>query len=174
MMEIFVLPYLAISAAIGYAVFQPFLRFDEFESLSCEKPSTGDLLAIMFPISVLFAVAKSVAPDRVLSPTTQLVVVLTAFFFAAVSLAAGLFLLPKEGRTSAVKRMAIIGVVVPFGLLLAIGWIGPLIWAAVYSTLYLVPGTVGILAATVLLRLLASWACHNTPTRANEAADPLP
>ena len=163
MFEIFVVPYMVISGVIGFAVFEPFFRFDNFETLSLSKLTIGDLLAIIFPIGVLFAIARWTIPEDVGSISIQLMVVAVVLLFAMIALVAGLFLIPDDRPLDLPKRMAIVGVVTPFGILLTLGWIGLLAWAGVYSTVYLVPCVLAIAVATSVLRVLAMWSCRNSP-----------
>ncbi|MEM9825384.1 MAG: hypothetical protein AAF958_02285 [Planctomycetota bacterium] len=158
MMEIFVAPYLAVSAGIGYAVFGPLLPSDEFDSLKLSQLNTIDLIAIMFPISLFFALCNWLVPDDGVRASVVLSAFLSTVVYACCALALGLYLLPESISVAAHKRSIIIGIVAPFGLLLAIGWIGPLIWAISYSTIYLVPATVAIVIATSALRLMTLWA----------------
>jgi len=95
-----------------------------------------------------------------MSGSMQATVAVTALLVAVPWLAAGLFLVPKTFQVTFFKRMAIMGVIAPFGILLTIGWIGFLIWACTYSLLYSVPSTIAIAAATLGLRILSFWVCQ--------------
>jgi hypothetical protein len=87
-------------------------------------------------------------------------VVASALLFAVIALTAGLFLVPKTFQVTFFKRMAVVGIIAPFGLLLTIGWIGFLIWASTYSIMYLAPSSIAIAAATSGLRILGVWVCQ--------------
>jgi hypothetical protein len=160
MLEIFALPYFAISGAIGWTIFEPFLRNDRYESLSPAKITTTDLLATFFPVSVIFACASWMIPVNTLSFSVQAVVVAIALLFAVIGLTAGLFLMPKTFQVAFLKRMAVVGIIAPFGLLLTIGWIGFLIWVSGYSIIYLAPSAIALAAATSGLRILGVWVCQ--------------
>jgi hypothetical protein len=160
MLEIFAIPYLAISGVIGWLIFQPFLPAHQSESLLPAKIAITDLLAISLPISIVFSFARLIAPLGNMSGSMQATVAVTALLVAVPWLAAGLFLVPKTFQVTFFKRMAIMGVIAPFGILLTIGWIGFLIWACTYSLLYSVPSTIAIAAATLGLRILSFWVCQ--------------
>ena len=172
MLEIFALPYVAISGVIGWVIFEPFFRTDESKSLSPADTTTTDLLAIALPVSVLFLVARWILSESVLSLSVQAIVVAIALLFAGIALRAGLILVPKTFQVTFVKRMAVVGIIAPFGILLTIGWVGFLIWAAAYSITYLVPSSIGIAAATSGLRLLGVWVCQADSTVVERAANP--
>lgn len=160
MMEVFVLPYFVVSGVIGWVIFGPFFRTDESESLSPANITISDLLAISLPVSLLFSCARWVMPVSILSLSVQAIVVAIALLFAVLALTAGLFLVPKTFQVTFFKRMTVVGIIAPFGILLTIGWIGFLIWASAYSILYLVPSSIAIAAATSGLRILGVWVCQ--------------
>ena len=172
MLEIFALPYFAVSGVIGWVIFQPFFHADDSESLSLANVTITDLLAISLPVSVLFASAKWMMPESILSLTVQAIVVAVALLFAVIALTAGLFLVPKRFQVTFVKRMAVVGIIAPFGILLSIGWVGFLVWASAYSILYLVPSSIAIAAATSGLRILGVWVCQAESKVVERAADP--
>ena len=95
-----------------------------------------------------------------MSRAVQATVAAGALLFAVPWLTAGLFLVPKTFQGTFLKRMAVMGVIAPFGIILTIGWIGFLIWACAYSLLYIVPSTIAIAAATFGLRILGLWVCQ--------------
>ena len=161
MLEIFALPYFLISGLIGWAIFAPFFRINESESLSCANVTISDLLAISLPVSVIFLSANRMMPVSILSLSVQASVLVIAFVFAMATLTAGLFLVPKQFQVTFLKRMTIVGIIAPFGILLTIGWIGFLVYACVYSILYLAPSMVAIAAATSGLHLLGLWVCES-------------
>ncbi|MEM6688804.1 MAG: hypothetical protein AAF664_05215 [Planctomycetota bacterium] len=173
MMEIFAIPYFAVSGVIGWVIFGPFFRILESESLSRANITVSDLLAVALPVGVLFGAARWVMPESFQSITVQVIVIAIAFAFAATALAAGLFLVPKGIPITFVKRIAVVGIIAPFGILLTIGWVGFLTWACVYSMLYLAPTTIVLAAAISGLRILGSWVCQDEAslperTRASE------
>ncbi|MEM8913276.1 MAG: hypothetical protein AAGC97_16030 [Planctomycetota bacterium] len=160
MLEVFALPYFAVSGVIGWFIFAPFFRVDSSESLSRSSITISDLLAISIPVSVLFSAASWMMPVSIASPWVQAIVIATAFGFAATALTAGLFLVPKTIEVTSLKRMTIVGIIAPFGILLMVGWIGFLIWACVVSIVYLAPSMIAIAAVTAGLRGLSRWACQ--------------
>lgn len=160
MLEIFAFPYFVVSGVIGWAIFAPFFRMSEFDSLSCAKVATSDLLAVSLPVGVVYLSANWSLPLSIQSPWVQAFVLTLALAFAATALITGLFLVPKEFPVTSAKRMAIVGIIAPFGVLLTIGWIGLPIWACLHSILYLLPSMIAIAAATFGLRLLGLWVCQ--------------
>tara|TARA_Y100000385_G_C12841675_1_gene529044 strand:+ start:114 stop:656 length:543 start_codon:yes stop_codon:yes gene_type:complete len=170
MLEIFAIPYLAISGVIGWLIFQPFLPAHQSESLLPAKITITDLLAISLPISIVFSFTRVIAPLGDLSGSMQATVAVTALLVAIPWLAAGLFLVPKTFQVTFFKRVTIMGFIAPFGILLTVGWIGFLIWACAYSLLYSVPSTVAIAAATLGLRMLSFWVCQDDPKAVVERA----
>jgi hypothetical protein len=76
--------------------------------------------------------------------------------------ATSLFLLAKMHQTPPVKRMAMIGIVVPFGALLTLAWIVFPAVASVYSIVYSMPAAMAVIPVTFGLRWLSSWICQNT------------
>ena len=159
-MEIIVLPYIAVSFVIGWAVFSPFLKFDDLSRLSLGRITTSDLLAICLPLSVLLTVARWTIPKDAISVWVLLLIGLLILVFAFLGLVAGLFLIDKMGATTSFKRMATIGVIVPLGSLLTIAWIAFPLVALAYSVPYAIAATLAIGILTVLLRGLSEWVCH--------------
>ena len=116
MLEIFALPYFAISGAIGWAIFEPFFRDVKYESLSPAKITTTDLLATFLPVSVIFSCARWMIPVSFLSASVQAMVVAIAWLFAVIALTAGLFLVPKTFQVTFIRRMAVVGIIAPLEL----------------------------------------------------------
>ena len=151
---------MAISGVIGWLIFQPLLPTHESESLLPAKVTITDLLTISFPISVVFAFARCAIPFANMSRAMQATMAAGALLLAVPWLTAGLFSVPKTFQATFLKRMVVMGVMAPFGIILTIGWIGFLIWACAYSLLYIVPSTIAIAAATFGLRILGLWVCQ--------------
>ena len=172
MLEIFALPYIAISGVIGWLIFGQFFRSNDSDSLSRGNITTGDLLAIALPIGVLFSSARWVIPVEILSPLVQAIMVMLTLLFAATALVVALFLVPKRFPVTSIKRMTVVGVIAPFGILLTVGWIGFLIWACTYSISYLAPSSIAIAAATSGLRMLSFWVCQAEPEPVEPATNP--
>ena len=160
MLEIFALPYFVVSGAIGWAIFGPFFRVNESESLTCANVTISDLLAMSLPVSVVLLSAGWAMPVSISSPWVQAFVLATAFVYAATALTTSLFLVPKHFSITFLKRTAIVGVIVPFGMLLTVCWIGFLVWACLQSVFYLIPSMIAIAAGTAGLRVLGLWVCH--------------
>lgn len=165
MLEIFALPYFAVSCVIGWAVYAPFFRVSDSDSLSCAKLAISDLLALSPLVGVVFLSAQWMMPERILAVSAQAIVLVVALMFAVIALTLGLFLVPKTFQVTFLKRMIIVGVIAPFGLLLTVGWIGILVWVCVYSILYLIPSMIAIAATTFGLRVLGLWVCRNQSTK---------
>lgn len=161
MLEIFAIPYFGFSGVIGWAIFEPFFRIEKTDSLSAAKLAISDLLAISVPVSIFFLGAQWIMPESIRSPYVQATVVTTAMLYAVTALTLGLFLIPKTIQVTFAERMAVVGVIAPFGIILTIGWIGFLIWASAYSILSLVPASIAIAAATAGLRFLGVWICRS-------------
>ncbi|MEM8670082.1 MAG: hypothetical protein AAGG48_21320 [Planctomycetota bacterium] len=172
MLEIFALPYFAVSGVIGWAIFEPFIRLNDSEPLSPSKLTTTDLLAIPLPASVLFAAARLTMPASFVSIIMQLLVIVVALLFAVTALTTGLLIMPKTITVPFPKRMSVVGLIAPFGILITIGWVGFLIWACSYSMLYLVPSSIAVAAAIAGLRVLGFWVCQTEPEVVESAANP--
>ncbi|MEO1527416.1 MAG: hypothetical protein AAFX06_18455 [Planctomycetota bacterium] len=164
MLEIFALPYFVISGVIGWAIFAPFLRTDDSESLTCAKVTISDLLAMSLPVCVLVLSASWFMPSSIQSTLVQAIVLAIALLFAVSGVAASLYLVPKTFRVSFVKRMTLVGLIAPFGIVLTVGWIGFPVWACLQSISYLAPSMVGIGGATMGLRVLSLWVCRTAST----------
>lgn len=162
MLEVFALPYLAVTGMIVWAVFEPFFRVNDLDSLSCAKVTISDLLAAPLPVSFVFLTVGWIVPPQSLSSSVQALVLVSGLALAATSLLVGLFLVPKTFRVTFPKRIAIVGVIAPFGTLLTIGWIGIAGWACFHSIAYLAPAMFIIGSATLGLRRLAMWVCRVT------------
>lgn len=159
MLEVFALPYLVVTGVIGWAVFEPFFRVNDTDSLSCAHVTISDLLAAPLPVSVVFLSTGWMVPAGSLTFSLQVVVLVSALALAAISLVVGLFLVPKTFPVTFLKRMTIVAVIAPSGTLLTIGWIGVAVGACFYSVAYLAPAMIAIAIVTVGLRMLALWVC---------------
>lgn len=164
MLEIFAFPYFVVSGVIGWIIYKPFFRSVEFEPLSPTKLTVTDLLATSLPVGLVFSFSNWLVPHTRMTPYVQLAVISSGLLIALTSLAIGMFLTPRTTNPTFAKRMVLVGVVGPFGVLLAIGWVGLLIWSGSYSILYLAPVSIGIAAATWALRCLSLWVCASSGT----------
>lgn len=161
MLEIFALPYFVVSGVIGWVIFYPFFRHGDLEGLSVASIAITDLLAVAIPASVVFALTRWLVPSNLLlQPFVQAIVVVVTVLYAVVALIAGLLLVPKTFQVTFLKRMTIVGIIAPFGLLLTIGWVWVLLWPCAYSMLYLPVSSIAIVATTAGLRTLAGWVCQ--------------
>lgn len=161
-MEIILLPYMAISFSIAWAIFSPFAKIDDLQEWTFARIETSDLFAIFLPLSFLWAVVKWTTPDDVLSVPVLAFFGTAIFLLTFFGLVAGLFLLAKMYRTPPVKRMAVIGIIMPLGSLLTIAWIALPMLAYAGSILYAIPAILSVVPATLALRGLSGWVCENT------------
>ena len=163
MIEIILLPYMAVSFFIGWAVFSPFSTLKDLDSMTFDNLQTVDLLAIFIPMSVLLSVAQSAIPRG--GSYTLMMVLLAAgmLLFSVVALATGLFLLSKLPQSTPLKRLAINGVILPFGTLLSLAWFVIPIWAGSYSIPYSMPAVLIIIFFAFILRQISYWTCGEVP-----------
>ena len=164
-MEIIVLPYIAISFVIGWAVFSPFSKFDDLGRLTFDRIATSDLLATFLPLSFSLATFRQIVPADSLSIFVLIFAGTFLLSCAIAGLIAGLFLFDKMERPSSLKRMATIGIIIPLGSLFTLAWIALPLAACVYSVSYAIPATLLVLPATLLLRSLSAWVCSRNSGR---------
>lgn len=160
MLEVFAIPYFAVSALIGWAIFAPFFKHADVDGLTRSRLLTVDLMAVFVPVGGLFAFVQWVMPTYGRQMAVQAVVIFGALALAAMSLMTGLFLVPNHRPISFAHRMIVVGIVAPAGLLLTFAWVAMLAWASTYSVMYLVPATIAIASATAGLRLVGLWVCR--------------
>jgi hypothetical protein len=163
MLEIVVLPYMAVSFAIGWAIFSPMFRLENLDTFSFAKLETIDLIACFVPLCTLLSLTTNAVPYRAGTAYLLVLAFSLCVAFSTGSLVVSLFLLEKMEHRPSLKRMAIGAIVVPLGTLLTIAWVGIPIWAFSYSTLYSMPATLGVAIATFTIRQLCSWACGDDP-----------
>ena len=161
-MIVLVLPYMAISFVIGWAIFAPFAKLENLRDWTFSRIELSDLFATFLPLSLLFAAASWTVPPEWFSFTAWLLTIGSFIILAACGLAAGLFLLAKIEPTSVPKRMALIGLVVPIGSFLTLAWMVIPTVALNYSALYAIPATLAIIPIAWGLRKLGRWACWET------------
>ena len=154
---------MATSFFIAWVIFSPFAVIEDLHDWSIAKMETSDLFAIFLPCSVLLALLKWVSPADNLSTLTWALIASTILVISVHGLATGLFLLAKMNRKPPIKRMAIIGVIVPFGSLLTLAWILIPVFAFANSMFYAIPATTAIAPITLSLRWLSSWVCRGDP-----------
>lgn len=162
MLEIFAIPYIVVTGVIGWMIFEPFFRLDESQSLSRSRVTIGDLLACPLPIGVLLVFFRWVTPEDYLTLMVRVLAMLVAMLFAGAAWLAGLYLMPKTFDVPFLKRVVVVGIIAPFGILLTLGWIGFLVWVAFYSVIYVAPALVAIALSTLVLRMLTLWVCKVT------------
>ena len=102
-MEIFALPYIAVSGVIGWVIFQPLLPSDDSESLTPAKLAITDLLAISLPVGVLFAFATWTMPENILSVYVQAIVVAIVLLFIIKPLRFLYYLINKESSIKPIE-----------------------------------------------------------------------
>lgn len=164
MIEIIILPYMAVSFAIGWAVFSPFSSLDDLDSLTFEKLTTIDILASFLPLCVMLSISLAAIPKEAVTTLLLVLIVAAIFGFTIAGLAIGLFLLSKLENTTSLKRIAINGVVIPFGSQLAIAWFVIPIWASSYSIFMSMPAMLAIPICVLGLRAISDWTCNRPRT----------
>ncbi|MEM7455247.1 MAG: hypothetical protein AAF456_12930 [Planctomycetota bacterium] len=168
MIEIILLPYLAISSLIGWAIFSPFGKIEGIDQWSFARVETGDLLAIFLPIGALLGLTNWSMAGNELPKLVLGLILATIFLFALFTFAVGLFLIAKLGKPPSAKRMATIGLIVPLGTLLTIAWFAIPMLSYAESSLYSAPATLAIFPVTFCLRALSTWVCQRPESRVRE------
>ena len=163
MIEIIILPYMAVSFAIGWAVFSPFSSLEDLDSLTFEKLTTVDILASFLPLCVTLSISLAAIPKDALTALLLTLIAAAIFGFTIMGLAIGLFLLSKLQNTTSLKRIAVNGIVIPFGSLLAIAWFVIPIWASSYSIFMSMPAMLAIPVCVLGLRAISDWTCDRAP-----------
>ncbi len=158
-MEIIVLPFMTISFVIAWAVFAPFTSIDGMDSWTFAKIRTADLLAIFLPICVQLALANWLVALREISRLELSVVIGTIAVFSLTTFLCGLFVIEKMQNLSAVKRMTIIGLIVPLGTFLCFAWVVVPLLAFTSYAIYSIPLAILFVPLVFALRRLANWAC---------------
>lgn len=161
-MEIILLPYMAISFSIAWAIFSPFAKIDDLQEWTFARIETSDLFAIFLPLSFLWAVVKWTTPEDLLSVPVLALSATGIFLLTFFGFVAGLFLLAKMNQTPPAKRMAVIGIIMPLGSLLTIAWFAVPMLASAGSILYAIPAILSVVPATLAFRGLSVWVCENT------------
>lgn len=160
-MEIIVLPYMAISFMIGWAIFAPFAEIDNLDRWSFARIETSDLLATFLPISFLLAAITWLLQSETVPWIFVVAIAAMIFLFTLLALIAGLFLLAKLDHPTSIKRMAIIGLIIPLGSFLTFAWIAVPLTAFAASVLYSIPAALAILPITLCLRAMSHWVCRS-------------
>jgi len=122
-MEIIILPYLAISFLIAWAIFSPFAEIDDLHDWTFAKIELSDLFAIFLPCSFLLSLLKWATAGDDLPTLAWTLIGASILLLSIFGFVTGLFLLAKMNQKPPLKRMAIIGVIVPIGSLLTLAWI---------------------------------------------------
>lgn len=76
-MEIIVLPYMAISFLIGWAIFSPLAKIENLKQRKFARIETVDLLAMFLPFSYLLAIAKWSTSSQTVSTQVQALIAST-------------------------------------------------------------------------------------------------
>ena len=150
---------MAISFFIAWAVFSPFAEIDDLHNWTFSKIETSDLFAIFLPCGFLLALVRWVVPVVQLPALAWALSAGAILRLSVLGFVTGLFLLAKMNRKPALKRMAIIGIVIPIGSLLTLAWIAIPFFAFASSMFYAIPATAAIAPITLALRWLNTWAC---------------
>ena len=158
MFEIFIPFYMAISCLIAWMVFSPFAFLDGTQSRKFAKIKTCDLLAVFLPLSGTLSLLTK--PSGGISVWFVLLVVSTALILSGFSLLAGLYLFEKMAAISAAKRIAVIGIIIPFGSSLTLAWVALPIYAFALSVHLAVPSLIAVAVMTTLLRIVSIWVCR--------------
>jgi len=164
-MEIIVLPYMAISFAIAWAVFSPLSQIDGLDEWSFARIETADLFAVFLPISVLLAFVSWTFPMDQVSVFWIVSIAIAIVLFSLSGFVAGLFVLAKIDHVTTMKRVAIIGVILPFGSFLVLAWIALPLSALAGSILFALFATIAFGAATWILRRLSEWVASCPPSK---------
>lgn len=164
-MEIIVFPYMAISFAIAWAIFSPFAQLDDLQKWSFARIETIDLLAVFLPMSLLWAAVRAMTPDEYLSLPLLVVLASAILSLTLFGFLAGLFIIAKMQPPPAIKRMALIGIILPLGSLLTVAWIGLPLLAFAGSFLYAIPAIISVVPVTLGLRGLSGWVCQSNRPR---------
>jgi hypothetical protein len=159
-MEIIILPYMAVSFLIGWTIFAPFASVDDLHRLTFSRFEISDLFAIFLPLSVMLVMLKWAIPISSLSIPALTAVSVVVLGMVIAVFAVGLFLLAKLQQTTSMRRIAVIGVLVPVGALLTFAWVVLPLWAYTHSILFAIPATLVVLPITLALRGLSSWVCQ--------------
>lgn len=151
---------MAISFAIAWVIFSPFAEIDDLQEWTFARIETSDLLAIFIPFSSLLAFFTWLVPADKLSAVALTSITIAIGLYTLASLLVGLFLLAKLERKSSFQRVAIIGIIIPLGSLLALAWFAVPLMAMTNSVVYAIPATLGVIPTTLVLRQLSGWVCR--------------
>ena len=126
-------------------------------------------MAIFLPISLLLSLATWALPPDTVPALIVVLVVIAICLFAGAALMGGLFLLAKLNPLTSLKRMVMVGIIIPLGSSLTLAWIAVPVWAYASSIVYLIPATLMIIPVTLALRGLSVWVCRkNSPGQDEE------
>ena len=162
MMEIIILPYMAISFIIGWAIFSPFADLEGLDTWTFAQIEMSDLFGVFLPVSLLFAAATWSLKTANVAVIGWSIVASAIFLFAFFGFIVGLYLLAKMKPTAPLKRMTLIGVVIPLGSSLTVLWFVIPVLATAGSIVYIIPGAVAVVPITLALRWLSSWVCRSS------------
>ena len=146
---------------IGWAIFAPFAEVENLDEWSFAKIETSDLLATFLPISFLLATTTWLLQTDMIPPIIVAAIATSIFLFTLIAFFAGLFLLAKMNRPPSIKRMAIIGLIIPLGSFLTFAWVAVPLMAFAGSGFYSIPVTLTIIPITFGLRAMSGWVCRN-------------
>ena len=158
-MEIIVLPFMTISFVIAWAIFAPFASIHGMDSWTFAKIQISDLLVFFAPVCAQFALANWLIELRSASTLEFCFVVGSIFLFSTATFFSGLFVIAKMGNVPTRKRIVIVGIVIPLGTFICIGWVIVPLLAFTEYVFYSIPITLVIIPVVLFLRRLAEWSC---------------
>ena len=162
MFEIVIPFYMAITVLIGWAIYSPFVGAGSSQEQSFAKIQLSDLFAVFLPTGVVLALATSAVPNEKMTFIGTMIVIAGTSFLALAGLLVGLFLLARMSKITVVKRMTMIGILIPASLPLILAWGLLPIYAFAVSIHLMIPATLAIAISTYFLRLISVWICNNT------------
>jgi len=163
-MEIIILPYMAISFFIGWAIFSPFADLENIDRWTFAQIEMSDVLSVFLPVSFLLAFVTWALEATSVAFIGWSIIAAAIFIFAFFGFAVGLYLLAKMNHKPPLKRMVLIGVIIPAGILLTLWWFTIPMVALAGSVAYSIPAVIAIVPFTWILRCLSNWVCTgNSP-----------
>ena len=159
-MEIIILPYMAISFLIGGVIFSPFTAIDDLDDWTFAKIKTVDIFALFIPMCLLLALTTWGFQLESLPKAIVVCIVATIVVFVLLAFFAGLFVLAKLQNPAPLRRLVLIGLIMPLGAFLTLAWIAVPLLAYAGSIYYSLPATLSFIPLTLGLRALSAWVCQ--------------
>jgi hypothetical protein len=157
MMEIIILPYMAISFLIGWAIFSPLADLEGLDAWTFARFEMSDLFGVFVPVSLLFSYATWALKTAEVPVVGWSILASAIILFSFLGLVTGLYVLAKMKPTAPLKRLTLIGVVIPLGSLLTVFWFAIPVVAMASSVVYSIPAAVALVPITLVLRWLSHW-----------------